>query len=262
MDDNVKFKNMNKSVTILLDMILYMCKSHITLRLIDISNGININQATTLRYLNALINEGYAYQTKITQRYGLTWKISTFNDYIQSYSSINTLSHDIISELTNELNFGIALVIEQNMECVYLDCIYKYDQIGFDLIRIGKRTPMHSSGSGKLFLSEYTDIKLDYFINEKNLNKLTEKTITTKDDLIKELDKVRYNGYSIDDEECEANLRCVSVPIFDYQDRIVAAISSFGSTSQFTYEVIKNDVLPLLKKAASEISFRLGGKLR
>jgi DNA-binding IclR family transcriptional regulator len=148
------------------------------------------------------------------------------------------------------------------MECVYLDCIYKYDQIGFDLIRIGKRTPMHSSGSGKLFLSEYTDIKLDYFINEKNLNKLTEKTITTKDDLIKELDKVRYNGYSIDDEECETNLRCVSVPIFDYQDRIVAAISSFGSTSQFTYEVIKNDVLPLLKNAASEISFRLGGKLR
>lgn len=260
--DDVKDKNMNKSVSILMDLLLYMSKSNIPLRLSDISNGINTNQATTLRYINALIKEGYAYQDKTTQRYGLTWKISTFSDYIQAYSSISTLSRDIISELTNKLNFGIALVIEQNMESVYLDCIYKYDQIGFNLIRIGKRTPMHSSGSGKLFLSEYTDTKLDYFINEKKLTKLTERTITTKEGLVKELDEIRYNGYSIDDEECETNLRCASVPIFDYQDKIIAAISSFGSTSNFTFEVIKNDVLPTIKEAASEISFRLGGKVR
>ena len=260
--NNIKVKNMNKSVSTLMLLLHYMSKSNIALRLSDISNGINTPQATTLRYINTLINEGYAYQDKTTQRYGLTWKICAFSDYIQSYSNISTLSRDIITDLTNKLSFGIALVIERNMESIYLDCIYKHDEMGSNLVRIGKQTPLHSSGSGKLFLSEYSETKLNYFINEKKLTKLTERTITTKEELLIELNKIRNNGYAIDDEECEINFRCASVPIFNYQDRIIAAISSFGSVSNFTNEVINNEVFPILKEAAYEISFRLGGKAR
>ena len=87
---------------------------------------------------------------------------------------------------------------------------------------------------------------------------MTDRTITTKLQLTDELALIQNRGYAVDDEECEPGLRCVSVPIYSYQTRPVAAISSFGSAERITDACIHETILPLLLNAASEISFRLG----
>ena len=248
-------KSSNQSVSKLMQLLRYLAESRVLLRLQDIATAINTPQATTLRYLNSLIADGYVFQDKISSRYALTWKICDLGEQTHIHMNLRIISNDVINELTSQTNLGICLVIEQDLECVYLDCIYDPQ---FPLMRIGKRTPMHASGSGKVFLSSYSEAEIDQLIAKRGLMALTNRTITSKEELLKNLELVRKMGYAIDDEECEIGLRCVAVPIYSYRDKPAAAISIFGPVDQISDSCINETILPLLRNATSEISFRLG----
>ena len=251
-------KPANQSVTKILQLVAILADSKTPMRLQDITMVANMPQATCLRYLNALISEGYAYQDGDSGRYSLTWGICNLGDKVRSHQSLRTISGDIVNELSVDLGLGICLVVEHEMECMYVDCLYEPTSMGVSLMRIGKQSPLHATSSGKVLLTEYTDAALDKLIEEKGLMALTSRTITTKAALMKELGKVKRNGFALDDEECEAGLRCVAVPIYDFSGRAVAAVSAFGSATRVTDDCIQNEILPALYAAAKEMSFRMG----
>lgn len=251
-------KPANQSVTKILQVMAILADSKTLMRLQDVAVGVNMPQATCLRYLNALIKEGYVFQDYDSGRYSLTWGVCNLGEKVRAHQSIRTLSGDIVNKLSVELELGICLVVERDMECMYLDCLYDPASEGMDLMRIGKQTPLHASSSGKILLTEYSDTALDKLVEEKGLCALTDKTITTKSALVQELDFVRKQGYALDNEECENGLRCVAVPVYDYTGKAVVAISSFGSTERVTDEAIKKEILPKLQAAAKDLSFRMG----
>ena len=249
-------KAANQSVGKLMQLIQCLAESRVPLRLQDVAAAIGVPQATTLRYLNALAAEGYVFQDEVAGRYAPTWKLCGLGEQTYLHMNLRTISADVINELTRKCSYGICLVIEQDLECIYLDCIYDPK---FSLMRIGKRTPMHAASSGKVLLSAYTEARLDQLIAAKGLSALTDRTITDREALQRDLEQVRKRGYALDDEECEVGLRCVAVPLYSYQGEPAAALSMFGSVEQLSQQVIQGEILPLLRGAAAEISFRLGG---
>jgi len=72
------------------------------------------------------------------------------------------------------------------------------------------------------YLSEEERKKI---LEGKVLPHLTENTITDKRELEKELGKVREQGFGLDREENEKDVRCVAAPIRDYQGEVIAALS-------------------------------------
>jgi len=248
----------NQSVAKLLQLVSVLAASRTPMRLQDVAREANMPQATCLRYLNALIQEGFAGQDRDRTRYFLTWGICSLGDRVRARQSLRVISGDILNELAAELGLGICLVVEHGMECMYLDCLYEPETMGYTLMRIGTRTPLHAVSSGKILLTEYSETALDRVIAEKGLPALTEKTITTKAALLEELQRVRQQGYALDNEECELGLRCVAVPLRDYSGKAVAAISAFGSVERVTDGLLREKLLPALRTAAAELSFRMG----
>ena len=251
-------KPANQSVIKLMQLISILSESRTPMKLQDIAVGVDMPKASVLRYLNALIQEGYAYKDELLGRYALTWKVCGVGDNVRSALSIRTLAGELINELSGSLGLGVSLVVEQDMECMYLDCVYEPKMMGPTLQRIGSRSPMHSTSSGKLFLSQFSDAKLNAFISRKGLSRLTANTITDKVKLKEELIKVKTNGFAMDNEECEENLRCLAFPIYDFNGDLAAAISCFGSSERFSADFIENTIKPKLSAAAREISFRMG----
>ena len=90
------------------------------------------------------------------------------------------------------------------------------------------------------------------------LKKYTENTITSLPALKEHLRTIMKNDYAIDNEEFEGGVRCVSVPIKDYLGVSIAALSITGPACRMTEDVIKNDILPVVKKYTLEISKKLG----
>ena len=232
--------------------------SPLTMRLQDISTQIHLPPSTVLRYLNSLIEGGYAYQDKESLRYGLTWRLLRISDRIKDTLGIRSIASTLFNELSAELGLGACLVIDKNGSCFYLDCVTDPKLQETTLKYIGKSSPLHATGSGKVLLTQYSEPKLASLIKQKGLAKLTKNTITDAEKLEDELTRIRKQGYAIDDEECEMGLRCVSVPIYDYTRQVFAAASVFGPTGIMTKEHIMEIVLPRLKETATELSFRLG----
>jgi len=61
------------------------------------------------------------------------------------------------------------------------------------------------------------------------MKKLTPHTITVIAELMKEFDRVRRLGYSVDDEENSLGARCVGAPIFNSQGQVEASLGSTGT---------------------------------
>jgi len=76
--------------------------------------------------------------------------------------------------------------------------------------------------------------------------------------LRKQLREVRDLGYSVDENEHRIGVRGVGVPIFDYTNKVVAALSVLLLPSH-TKEDIER-IASKLKSVANEISRRLGSK--
>jgi DNA-binding IclR family transcriptional regulator len=122
---------------------------------------------------------------------------------------------------------------------------------------IGKRAPMHCTGSGKLLLTNYSDKQLAEYLNKKGNIKPTKNTINTYKELKIELEKIKKQNYSVDDEECEIGMRCVAIPIRNYTGNIIAGLSITGPAVRMPFQKIKEN-LSVLSTASKQLSVLLG----
>lgn len=124
--------------------------------------------------------------------------------------------------------------------------------------KIGGRVPMVASGLGKALLSTYSEEDVFAIIRREGMPKLTSKSIVRAGELCKSLHDIRERGYSVDDEEAQIGLRCVSAVVYDDRSEPLAAISVSGKASR-----VPDDRLPVLgqfvRQVADELTVALGG---
>jgi DNA-binding IclR family transcriptional regulator len=248
-----KLTKTNQSVEKTLQIIETMAAAREPLRLADIALKVQMPASTTLRMVNTLVQQGYAYQEANSLRYGLTLRFTQIGSQVNAQLSIRDIAHPILVRLTQDYNESACLAIEEEMEVIYIDVVDGPDGLLKITQRIGKRAPMHSTGVGKLMLTQYTPAMLALLIEKRGLLRLTPNTVTSMEDLNKEMELIRQRGYALDDEECELGARCLAAPVRNFEGKIVAAISLSGPISRMNLKRI-SEVAPSLITAADEIA--------
>lgn len=117
-------------------------------------------------------------------------------------------------------------------------------------IRIGTRMPVHSCGSGKIFLSELARDEIDALFPADDLPAVTRYTLRRKSALLRQLDDVRRQGYATTDEEYTDEVRGIAAGVRDRHGRVVAALSIAGPVSRFR----PSEWLPELTDTAQRMS--------
>jgi IclR family acetate operon transcriptional repressor len=81
---------------------------------------------------------------------------------------------------------------------------------------VGGRNPAHCTAAGKLLLSYNLHDREDVatWVGDRALEKRTDRTPTTVDELHAELERVRACDFSVDDQENERGINCLAVPVF------------------------------------------------
>lgn len=228
-----------------------------SLRLLDLAQKLSIPSSTVIRYLNTLIDFGYVRQEADTSRYYLTLKLSSLGNKVYSRFSYQTAMKKYLFRISDTLQESVSLSIEQDMNVVYIDAVEGPDHILQTLQRIGKVAPMHSTGSGKVLLLNYADRELDRFIDIKGLPGYTPNTLTTRLSFLKVMNTVRQAGFAYDDEECELGVRCIAFPIWDFTDKVVAAVSVSAPISRMG-EAREAEIIEVLEGVSREASLEFG----
>ena len=124
-------------------------------------------------------------------------------------------------------------------------------------ITVGTRFPAHATSMGRVLLAGLPAAERAARLDRLDLTPLTRRTITSRDRLSAELDRVAEAGYALVDEELEEGLRSLAVPVRDRAGRVVAAVNVSMHASRRTAEQAVVEVLPALRDAAAGIEHDL-----
>jgi DNA-binding IclR family transcriptional regulator len=184
-------------------------------------------------------------------------KICTLSYRLLSNNNIVFYAKPFLKGLSDIFKEVTCLSVEQDMTVIYVATHDGPDHMLKSFNFIGKRAPMHCTGSGKLLLSNYSDNRLEEYVRIKGNIRPTENSICTLGELCRELEKIRKQNYSIDNEECEMGMRCVAIPVRDYTGAIIAGVSVTGPAVRMTLGKIQ-DNLPALFAVSKQLSALLG----
>lgn len=245
---------LNKSLEKGLNIIEVLAENGNSLKLKDLSKLLNYDTSTVFRFLGTLIKNGYVTQDMDTLKYSLTYKICNIANEVNKSINMRELAHPYLKELLPVFKETVTLSYDHDMSVVYLDVLDGNDHILSTTNYIGRIAPLHCTGAGKLMLQNYSDQDIDIMINRKGLRKFTDNTITSKEQLRSELEIVKERGYAYDNEECEYGVKCISFPIRNSNNQIVAAFSVTGPVTRLSDEYIESrlDYLRHTSKVLSE----------
>lgn len=178
------------------------------------------------------------------------------NAFAQSRDIIAT-SRPFMTALMEKSGETTNLAVADQGECIYLAQV-ECRQMMRVQAKPGSRVPMHSSAVGKALLAAMPEEKAKKFIQMREFERNTDKTVVEQQELQREVTDVRQTGYGRDDEEHCVGLRCVASVIFDEFGEPMAAVSLSGPMAR-----ISDERFPILgamvKETAAEITVAMGG---
>ncbi len=223
----------------------------------ELSKRLKLHKNNVFRLLATLESRGYIEQNKATENYRLGLKSLELGQTFIKQMGLLRQAKPILEGLVGECNETSYVAIFKEGHVVYLDVV-ETDLTVRVVSRVGSRLPAHCTAAGKVHLAHMTDEEIQAVLPNKELKGYTSTTFTSRDELIKELQRVAEQGYAIDNEEMDLGVRCVAAPIRDYTRRIVGAVSLSGPSMRFTDERIEKELVPLVLKAGEDLSTRLG----
>ena len=199
----------------------------------------------------------YVVKDEETDKYKLGLQILFLSRNLLNNNDVITVAKPYLEKLSQEVNETVHLCIENLGEIVYIDKIESNQTVRM-FSRIGSRAPMYCTAVGKVLLSGMNQEKVDsIFLKQNSLLRL-HTTITSKEQLLEEIEKIKIEGYALDNSENEEVLRCIAAPIYDHKGKIIASFSISGPNNRVTMELINETLIEKMKHYSMAISRNLG----
>jgi DNA-binding IclR family transcriptional regulator len=222
----------------------------------ELSKRVGLHVSTTHRILSTLIGRGYARQSLETGRYALGARALRLGEAYLGQMDLRRLVRPVLERLSRETGETANLVILDGREVLYLDKVESPQSLRI-FSRIGHRAPLHCTAAGKVLLAYRTKTEVDTLLGHGPWEALTRHTITSGSQFRRELEKVREQGYALDQEECEEETCCLAVPIRDARGGVEAALSISAPAVRLTPRR-QETLIPLLLQTGREVSAQVG----
>lgn len=222
---------------------------------LELSKELGISKSSVHRILHTLASEGFVQKTNHSAKYELGISVVELNSIYLRNLDIYEESLNSLNVLTKKTGEPSHLAILENDRIVYLNKVEFSPSLKVNT-HIGHHNYIHCTGTGKVLLAHSEPDVLNRIL-QKPLKRVTDKTITDPNVLLKELEKIKALGYAIARGEYRKNNTSIAVPIKNYKGNVIAAINVVGPSIKFSEERIKYTLNLLLEETAI-ISKRLG----
>lgn len=188
----------------------------------EIATRLQLSAGTAHRVVRALIAEGLVAHNPRTEAYYLGAGMILLGQAAQRGFGLDK-ALPVLEQLNAETEESVNLVVREGSESVVTLRVQSTLPLRFEQ-HPGARLPLYATASGKAILAYSPDAETYLGLLPERLPKLTERTLATPAELAAQLERIRRRGYSIDEEENVAGVRCVGAPIVDAAGRAQAAL--------------------------------------
>lgn len=208
--------------------------------------------STAHRLLGALVRDGFATFDTETKRYKLGLRVFQLAQQVLQAQGLSGMAKPVLEEISQATKEATLLAVRDGERQLYL-----YSIEGPQQVRVvgepGRHGPLHCTSQGKVLIAFAEQATREYLVANVPLDPAGPKTITSRNRFRDEIETVRERGYAIADEEHEAGIRAVSVPVFRPDNVAAAALSTAAPAYRMDVEQLVEQ-LPRLTEAASTLS--------
>jgi len=222
----------------------------------ELANELQVNKSTVFRLLETMEKRNLVQQDKVTAKYKLGIGLLHISEGLVKNLDIINVSRPILKQLMDSTKESVHLCTYSN------DKVYVVDQVKSNHIMkvsatIGHEEPIHCSSVGKCILAYLSEEERNRILDGVQFIPYTEKTKTSKEALIQELEQIRNNGYALDDEELSVGVCCIAAPIYNHKGEIKNCLGISGPSARIRMENI-DSYINKVKIAAGNISHNMG----
>lgn len=218
--------------------------------LIDLAKATDMPKSSLFRYLWTLEAHRYVERDPDSALYRLGLGFAGMQS--RQLEVLRHHSRPWMAKLRDEFGETINLGIWDGASIIYLDIIESLRGVRL-AARPGDRDPLHATALGKAIAAHLPEARIRDALQQSGMPRRTSNTITSLEQYLDELVRIRRIGYALDNGENEVDGRCVAVPILG--TRLPAALSLSAPISRFPLQDVEK-VADALRRAADAIAAR------
>ncbi len=223
----------------------------------ELATKLQLNKSTVHRYVQTLKTLGYLEQDAKSKKYRLGIRVVDLGVAVLSGMELRQIALPYLEELATEFGHSVNMSVLDRSEIIYIERVRTKKIVDINF-HVGSRLPAYCTSMGKTLLAYLSQEELMARLDETNLERRGPNTITNKEELLRELRRIREQGFAVNNEELAYGLRSVAAPVRSSTDEVVAAINMAVHASMIPLSEIVNVLAPKLVATAKEISRRLG----
>lgn len=181
------------------------------------------------RFLLTLVHERFVETDG--RHYWLTAKALRIGQAYVDSAPMPRMLRPIVEQVARTTQEHVSVGTRDGDEIVHI-VRSRYSHIASLSIRPGSRVPMYCTASGRLWLAALSAAELDDYLSRVTLQALTPYTCTGVDALRAELAQVARQGYCSVDQEYEAGMFVLGVPLLNRAGQLRATLTITTHTSR------------------------------
>lgn len=195
---------------------------------LELAQACGINRSTAWRLLRTLEHHGLVDRDPITQRYTIGYGAISVANAVTDDALVRRV-RPLIEQLAFRTNESVTLAVAKRFNVVYVDQVDPPELIMPDWR--GRSLPLHASSGGKVFLAWLRPEEREAILPAE-LQRYTDRTITDRGELERELDSIRRTGYAVCDREYEEFTSGASAAVLNARQAPLAVIEVWGLASR------------------------------
>lgn len=193
-----------------------------SLSLTQLSKKTGISISSLQRFVSTFVYEGFLHKDERTKHYQLGHSLLYLGNLVKQESSLIIVAEPILKKLNEEIGESVSMSIIDGLE---RRCILNYDST-YPLstkMFVGDTAPLYAGASSKTLLAFMPNV--EEYIENISLEPITDRTILSKEQLLKDLQQIRSQHYATSNSERVRGACSVTAPILNAARQIIASVT-------------------------------------
>ena len=218
----------------------------------ELARDCSLPLSTAHRLLGSLVRHGCLEFERGSRRYTLGLQVFFLGQAVAQARGLAGMARPVLEEVSAATGEATLMAVRDGYEQLYVH--YVQGPHGVSVIgRPGAHGPLHCTAQGKVLVAMAPQAVRDDLVANLELTPTGPNCITDRERFREEIETVRSRGWALADQEHEAGIRAVAVPVLGAGGVALAAIS----TAAPAYRASSADLIdrvPVLSDAARRLA--------
>ncbi len=227
-------------------------QGHRSLSLAELTAMSGLDKSAVQRFTQTLLDLGYLKKDPATRRYSLSPRLLRLGSSFLRGNPLIERATPYMLGCNRETSETINLGVLDDDEVILVARVPGREVLSPN-VGLGSSFPWYASVLGQAIVAFYPQQERQRMVSGVRFVRHASRTILSADKLVERLDSIRQTGIVLATNEIYEGDISVAAPIFDYDGKVVAAVSIVVLRSSWSEEKAER-LLPVVRQLAQTIS--------